>query len=66
MPDNKAETIAATLKEVIESRCYERTAARAALQSYGTAAVSDSLDGLIQQVTNNTEQRSEARDQRSA
>ena len=34
MPDNKAETIAATLKQVIQVRCYERTAAQAALQTY--------------------------------
>jgi glycosyltransferase involved in cell wall biosynthesis len=58
MPDNKAETIAATLKQVIQSRCYERTAAQAALQTYGPEAVLRSLDRLIQQVMNkrNSEQ----------
>jgi len=51
MPDNKPETIAATLKKVIEGRCYERTAAQAALQAYGSATVSQSLNGLLKQVT---------------
>jgi glycosyltransferase involved in cell wall biosynthesis len=50
MPDNKAETIAATLKRVIESRSYERTAAEAALQTYGPEAVSRSLDELLHKV----------------
>jgi Glycosyl transferases group 1/Glycosyl transferase 4-like domain len=50
MPDNKAETIAATLKQVIEGRCYERTAAHEALQTYGPEAVSRSLDRLLKQV----------------
>jgi len=50
MPDNKAKTIAATLKQVIESRCYERTAAQAALQTYGPEAVSKSLNMLVKQV----------------
>ena len=50
MPDNKAETIAATLKQVIESRSYERTAAQAALQTYGPEAVSKSLNKLVKQV----------------
>jgi glycosyltransferase involved in cell wall biosynthesis len=50
MPDNKAETIAATLKQVIESRSYERTAAQAALQTYGPEAVSKSLNTLVKQV----------------
>jgi glycosyltransferase involved in cell wall biosynthesis len=53
MPDNKAETIAAALKQVIKRRCYERTASEAALQSYGTAAVSESIKRLIQQVLSN-------------
>jgi Glycosyl transferases group 1/Glycosyl transferase 4-like domain len=58
MPDNKAETIAATLKQVIQGRCYERTAAQAALQTYGPEAVLRSLDRLVQQVMNkrNSEQ----------
>ncbi len=45
--DNKAETIAAALKQVIQSRCYERTAAQGALQTYGPGAVSKSLDNLL-------------------
>jgi glycosyltransferase involved in cell wall biosynthesis len=49
LPDNRAETIAASLKQVIQSRLYERTAAEAALRSYGPAAVSRSLETLIQQ-----------------
>jgi glycosyltransferase involved in cell wall biosynthesis len=49
MPDNKAETIAATLKQVIENRSYERTAAQAALQTYGPDAVSTSLNTLVKQ-----------------
>jgi glycosyltransferase involved in cell wall biosynthesis len=47
MPDNKAETIATTLKHVIESRSYERNATRAALQNYGPQAVANSLDDLV-------------------
>lgn len=50
MPDNKPETIAATLKQVIEVRGYERTAAQALLQTYGPEAVSRSLDKLLNNV----------------
>jgi glycosyltransferase involved in cell wall biosynthesis len=50
MPDNKSETIAATLKQVIQGHHYERTAARAALENYGPQAVSRSLDRLLNQV----------------
>ena len=50
MPDNKAETIAATLKQVIENGAYERTAAEAALQTYGPEAISKSLSMLVKQV----------------
>jgi glycosyltransferase involved in cell wall biosynthesis len=50
LPDNKAETIAATLKEVIQCRSYERTAAHAALQTYGPEAVSRSLARLLSRV----------------
>ena len=49
-PDNKAETIAATLKQVIEVRGYERTAAQAVLQTYGPEAVSRSLDKILNNV----------------
>ena len=49
--DNNADTIAACLKKVIDDRCYERTAERAALQIYGPDAVSKSLNQLLKQVT---------------
>ena len=52
MRDNKPETIATTLKQVIESRSYERTAAQKALDAYGPETVSKALDQLIQQVMN--------------
>jgi hypothetical protein len=47
MPDNKAKTIATTLKQVIENRSYERTAAQTALQTCGPEAVAKSLDELF-------------------
>ena len=50
MPDNEVKTIAATLKHVIESGCYERTAAQPALQTYGPDAVSKSLDKFLKEV----------------
>lgn len=50
MPDNKAETIAATLRQVIQSRSYERTATQGAVQTYGPEAVSRSLDKLFTKV----------------
>jgi glycosyltransferase involved in cell wall biosynthesis len=50
MPDNKAETIAATLKRVVTNRDYERTAMQAALQSYGPDAVARSLDNFLARV----------------
>jgi glycosyltransferase involved in cell wall biosynthesis len=58
MPANTAGTIAATLRKVIEERHYERTAARAALETYGPEAISKSLDTLVQQAANRTDQRS--------
>jgi hypothetical protein len=59
MPDNKSETIAATLKQVIQGHDYERTAAQAALQTYGPEAVSRSLDKLLNKVmaANNRDQK---------
>jgi glycosyltransferase involved in cell wall biosynthesis len=54
MPDNKTETIAAAVKQVIQDRCYERTAAQAALQTYGPAAVSKSLNSVLSQVVNSS------------
>ena len=50
MPDNEVKTIAATLKHVIESGWYERTAAQPALQTYGPDAVSKSLDKFLEEV----------------
>ena len=58
MPDNKAETIAATLKRVTEGLGYERTAAEAALRSYGPEAVARSLDEFLAKVV--TEKRNKA------
>jgi len=49
--DNTPETIAACLKQVICERRYECTAQRAALQTYGPGAVSESLNRLFEQVT---------------
>ena len=50
--DNKPETIASALKQVIENRSYDRTAADAALRSYGPDAVAESLQVLLRQVVN--------------
>jgi len=50
MPDNLPETIAATIKRVIEGRRYERLAAVAAQQMYGPVTVQESLCGLFRQV----------------
>jgi glycosyltransferase involved in cell wall biosynthesis len=49
MRDNQPETIARTLREVVESRGWERTATRYVSDTYGTAGASPSLDGLLQQ-----------------
>jgi glycosyltransferase involved in cell wall biosynthesis len=56
MPDNTAETIAGTLKKVIENRHYERTAAQAAVQTYGPDAVSKSLNKLLRRMANGRDQ----------
>ena len=50
MSDNRPETIAATLQRVIGERLYERTAARAAEDAYGPAAVANSLNKLLSEV----------------
>ena len=50
MADNSPQTIAATLKHVIEERRYERLAAQSAHNRYGPDAVARSLDGLFKQV----------------
>ena len=48
--DNNPETISTNLKKVIEERRYERTVQKAALERYGPAAVSQSLDEFLNQV----------------
>jgi glycosyltransferase involved in cell wall biosynthesis len=48
MHDNDSDTIAMTLKQVVLDRRWERTAAQHVLQTYGPAAVSKSLEVLIQ------------------
>jgi glycosyltransferase involved in cell wall biosynthesis len=65
MKDNSPPTIAATLQRVIRKRDYERIAAQAAVQSYGTTAVSKSLDKLLRQAMDYRGQRSETKDQRA-
>jgi glycosyltransferase involved in cell wall biosynthesis len=50
IPDNSPETIASTIRRVIEQREYERTAAEAAQSIYGPAAVAQSLERLLDQV----------------
>jgi glycosyltransferase involved in cell wall biosynthesis len=49
--DNIPSTIAACLRQLIETRGYERTAEQAALEVYGPDAVSKSLNRLLEQVT---------------
>jgi hypothetical protein len=48
--DNSAETIAGGLVDVIEQRRYEQRAEQA-VEVYGSAAVSKSLNALLDQVT---------------
>ncbi len=50
MPDNSAATIAATIRQVIGERAYERSSAKAAHEGYGPAAVSESLNTLLHHV----------------
>jgi glycosyltransferase involved in cell wall biosynthesis len=50
LQDNKPETIARILKNVIENRCYDRIAQKAAIQTYGPEAVSASLLRLLKEV----------------
>ena len=59
MNDNSPATIAATLQRVIRERDFERTAAEAAVHSYGPQAISRSLDELLNKVmaANNTDQK---------
>jgi glycosyltransferase involved in cell wall biosynthesis len=51
VPDNSPETIAECLKRLIGDRRYEKTAQQAAVQIYGPAAVSKSLNNLLAQVS---------------
>jgi glycosyltransferase involved in cell wall biosynthesis len=51
MPDNSPETIARTLKAVIEGNLFDRLATHAANQLYGPQAVADSMDRLLRRVT---------------
>jgi len=50
MNDNAPETIAASLRSVIEERRYEVTVQQATMERYGPEAVSRSLNTLLQQV----------------
>ena len=49
--DNAPSTIAACLRQLIDTRGYEFTAEEAAVQTYGPDAVSKSLNNLLEQVT---------------
>ena len=59
MNDNSPATIAATLQRVIRERDFERTAAEAAVHSYGPQAISRSLDELLNKMmaANNRDQK---------
>jgi glycosyltransferase involved in cell wall biosynthesis len=59
MNDNSPATIAATLQRAIRERHFERTAAEAAVHSYGPQAISRSLDELLNKVmaANNRDQK---------
>jgi glycosyltransferase involved in cell wall biosynthesis len=50
LPDNRPETIATTLERVIGERLFERTAAKAAEDVYGPAAVANGLNKLLNEV----------------
>jgi glycosyltransferase involved in cell wall biosynthesis len=59
--DNSPATIAASLKQVVAERFYERTAQQAAVKTYGAAAISQALNRLLNQaVAFNSEKRSRA------
>ncbi len=58
IPDNKPETVAAALQQVIRDHAYERTAAEAAWGTYGPAAVSNSLNVLVNQVMKSARNKS--------
>lgn len=50
MPDNKPETIAATLKQVVQAGRWDQSAAQFARDAYGPEAVTKSLNALVNQV----------------
>jgi hypothetical protein len=54
MHDNSPETIADTLRNLIEGRRYHRLAAKAAQEAFGTAAVSRSMGEFLKHVLNGT------------
>lgn len=49
LPDNDPETIATTLRRLIQQGTWTRTASAAALAAYGPAAVAESLNALLSQ-----------------
>jgi glycosyltransferase involved in cell wall biosynthesis len=59
MPNNKAETIAATLRKVIGNHRYERTAVQATLQTYGPEAVASSLQNILNRAMSHRRERRE-------
>jgi glycosyltransferase involved in cell wall biosynthesis len=52
MPDNRPETIATTLRLVVETQEYQRLAATAAQNTYGPEAVARNLDQLLATLRN--------------
>jgi hypothetical protein len=50
MSDNSPPIIAATLQHVIRDRRHERTAAEAALKTYGPESVARALDELLNKI----------------
>lgn len=50
MPNNEPKTIAAALRRVVDERRYEQSARQAAIDAYGSRAVSLALDKLLRQV----------------
>ena len=58
MPDNRPETIAATLSRVIREGLYEQKVDEVANQRYGPAGVSQALDTLLREVATASPPRS--------
>jgi glycosyltransferase involved in cell wall biosynthesis len=52
MADNNPATIAATLQQVIRTERWAHTAVRAVRAVYGSAAVANSLDAMLQRIVN--------------